>query len=202
MGRTQRSTVSSAPSGGWSSSRLCRYPAAATHNLPSHNPHMAAGCSSTSASSALVHTEMLVLPCPPPTPPALSMALLTPFTVPFQPCLPGLRCLCVPHGRHLGGLQWALRPPGDPPPPVGCLRGQGALPTARRGEQLPGALHPLCSSNCSLGRRGGNPPSSHLPGWAPYGIHPGTAGDQGLAKGWRRCIPNGKAGRDANQLCG
>lgn len=36
---------------------------------------------------------------------------------------------------------------------------------------------------CGVGGDGTNPPSSHLLGWDPYGIHPRTTGDQGLAKG-------------------
>lgn len=149
MGRARRSTPSSAPPGECSSPSLCRHPAAATHDLPCHYHHVAAGCPATSTSSGpysdvSVPVLQLMLLVP-------SMALLTSFTVPFQPRLPGLCCLCVPHGRHPGGLQRALRPPREPPPPVGCLRGQGALPTARRGERLPRALGPFCSSDCSLG---------------------------------------------------
>lgn len=140
MGRAQRSMPSSAPSGGWSSSSLWGHSAAAAHALPCH-------CHQGLPAAPLVCTGMSVL-LPPAVP---SMALLNPFSIPFQPRFPRLCCLCVPHGRHPGGLQRALRPPGEPPPPVGCLRGQGALPTARRGERLPGAPGPLRSSEMVVG---------------------------------------------------
>lgn len=58
---------------------------------------------------------------------------------PWQCCVPGLRCLRVSHGGHLGGLQGALCPPRWSPAPVGALWGQGALPSPWHGEYLPRA---------------------------------------------------------------
>lgn len=96
MERAQRFMLSSALSGEWCSSSLWGH--AAVHDLPCYCHHVAAGWSPTSVSPALVYMEMLVLPCLPLMVPALSTALLMPFTIPFQPCFPGLCCLCVPHG--------------------------------------------------------------------------------------------------------